>query len=349
MDVQVKEKFLQALYNRPDFTRTVSDVMHLTRCPYCGDSTKLDHGHFYIKVDLTDNSPIVYYCHKCPAHGAMNKETLELLGIDDSDIASGIKELNKNNKNYDRKKINTSDELLVFDYKVPPVKYRSDKIKYIENRLQVSLTQTDVKELKVVESLKEFNKFNGIKPCCKPWIEDIIDKCYVGFLTTGSSHILFRDITEKQEYSWLKYPITEESKKNRIFYSIGSSIDVCTEGDITINLFEGVFDALSIHLNFEKYNDNTVNIAVGGKYYEFIIMYLVSNGLFGSNVTVNVYADNDKVFNKKNKANDTTLEFYKELFKNYKHLFKQVNIIYNILYKDCGVSKDKISLKTYKI
>ena len=350
MKNEIKEIFIKKLYDRNEFIRKVRDDLFLVRCPYCGDSLTPDHAHFYIKVDISDDSPILYYCHKCPARGAVTKETLERLGIDDLSLSSGITNLNKNNKFYDKKKINSEDTIEIFDYKIPEIKYMSPKLKYIEDRLQVGLSQLDVKNIKVIESIKEFNRINDIKkPTCNYWMEQLFENNYVGFLSYGSSHILFRDITGTQELSWIKYPITAKSYKNKIFYSISSAIDIYTNEDITINLFEGVFDALSIYLNFQKETPNSVFIAVTGKYYEFIIMYLISNGLFGSNVTLNVYADNDKVFNKKNKENDTTLEYYEYLFRNYKYLFKEVNVIYNILAKDCGYPKNMISLDKHRL
>lgn len=348
--VETKEEFLKALYARDTYIRTVSDVMHLTRCPYCGDSSKTDHGHFYIKVDLSDDSPILFKCFKCPEVGIVTKDVIERLGIDNSSLSSKITLLNKSAGKYDKKQINSQESITFFDYKLPEIKNHTIKTKYIENRLGIRLTKKDIQDMKVIISLKEFNRINRIeKPTCTPYIADLFEKYYVGFLSFGSSHILFRDVTETQDISWVKYPITSESQKNKIFYSIGTSIDIFTHEDITINLFEGIFDTLSIHMNFEKDTPNTINIAITGKYYESIMLYLIGCGFFGENVYVNIYADNDAMFNKKNKGNDTTLDYYKKLFRNYKYLFHAVNVYYNMISKDCGVPKDQISLKKYKI
>ena len=60
---QIKERFIEALFSRNIYTRAVNEVQYVTRCPYCGDSVKnLNTGHFYIKVDIHDNSSIVYNC-----------------------------------------------------------------------------------------------------------------------------------------------------------------------------------------------------------------------------------------------------------------------------------------------
>jgi hypothetical protein len=52
------------------------------------------------------------------------------------------------------------------------------------------------------------------------------------------------------------------------------------------------------------------------------------------------------MYNKKNN-NPTTVEYYRKLLKNYKHLYGQVNIYYNLAGKDIGVPRQEISLKKY--
>ena len=59
----------------------------------------------------------------------------------------------------------------------------------------------------------------------------------------------------------------------------------------------------------------------------------MSLGFVGSNITVNIFADNDSTFNKKNpKATTTTIEYYQRILKNYKHLFGNIKVWYNYYY-----------------
>ena len=51
----------------------------------------------------------------------------------------------------------------------------------------------------------------------------------------------------------------------------------------------------------------------------------------------------------KNKNNTTTLEYYKKILKNYKHLFGKIYVWYNLMSKDIGVPRDKIKLQKYQI
>lgn len=345
---EIKLKFLDRLYARDMWVEKKNEIQYLTRCPFCGDSSNPSHGHFYIKVNLSDNSNIMYNCFKCPAGGVVDKDVCERLDITDIDMLTDITTLNKTADKVDKKQI-MGESFHVFDFKIPTPVY-NNKIQYLERRLGRRFTQEEVIKLKVVTSFYQFLNENDVKELtCSPGIAKLFEEKYIGFMSYGNSHILFRDVTDTMEISWVKYPICRKSSENKIFYSITSSIDPFTEEPITINLCEGVMDAASICYNLGYNKDNTITIAVTGKYYEPIVRFLIGLGLFGSNVYLNVFADNDSQFNKKNTLKDTDIDFYRKIFKNAKYLFKQIKVFYNIKSKDCGVPKEKIMLKEYKI
>lgn len=345
---EVKENFISNLFSRGVYTRKVSNVEYVTRCPFCGDSNDPSHGHFYIHIDLDKNTNMVFNCFKCSTSGVVTKDVCKRLDIDDLNILSGVSTLNKTAEKID--KLSTTDNILKFDYDIPD-KYKMDwKIMYIKNRLQIPLNESDLRKIKVVTSLYDFLNLNKIKKLtCENWQADMIEKYYIGFVSYGNGYILFRDVTGKMNIPWLKYPITEESREGRAFYTVGARIDPYTNDEININLCEGVMDAISVCYNLGYNGDNNLNIAVAGKFYEGILRYVISLGLFGDNVRVNIFADNDEKFNKKNKGKDTTLDFYKKLFKHSKLLFKSVKVFYNIKQKDCGYPKSEIILKEYRI
>lgn len=85
-NAEYKTKFVEALFSRDIWTKSVSDVQYRTRCPYCGDSSDPNTGHLYLKIDTTSNFPIIYFCQKCPAGGVMDLETIERLEIHDTEI-----------------------------------------------------------------------------------------------------------------------------------------------------------------------------------------------------------------------------------------------------------------------
>ena len=347
---EIKSLFISKLYETQEYIKKVNDEEYRIRCPFCGDSQKnLNTGHMYLKINENDNFPMFYYCFKCNEYGVINSSFLNALDMDDSSMKSSITSLNKSSDNVSSHKFINGDDNIIFDYTIPEIK-RSNKTEYIENRLGTKLSDEQLQDLKVIPSLREFLIHNEIKSLtCSNRIAYTLEDKYVGFLTYGGSHILFRDVTEKEEYSWVKYPITNESKKCRAFYSIASTVDIFTEDNITINLAEGVMDIASAFINLGFNKPNTMNIAVCGKQYHNILLKLLNMGFVGSNITVNIFADNDEEFNDNKNNKPTDLKYFKTLFKKIKYLYGEVNIYYNIIHKDIGVPKKYISLIKHKI
>lgn len=344
----IKERFLQRLKNRDVWYKKQTETEYVTRCPFCGDSDNPTHGHLYIYINLDDNSPIKYHCFKCPAGGYLDKDVCIRLGIDNLDTLTEITALNKYADKEDKKQI-MGDKFHIFDFHLPEMFY-NPKMKYIENRLGRNFLLEEYRKMKCIPSFYQFIQENNIESLmCSEDIAYMFEKNYIGFLSYGNSHILFRDVTEKMKYKWIKYPICKRSKDNKIFYSISSKIDIFSENTITVNLCEGVLDAVSICFNLGFDTENTLTIAVTGKYYEPIIRYLIGLGIFGNNVVLNIFADNDADFNKKNTQHDTDIDFYRNLFKNTKYIFKRIKVFYNIKRKDCGYPLDEILLKDYNV
>lgn len=346
---EIKLAFIDSLYERGEYMRQVNEVQYRTRCPFCGDSrSDLNTGHLYIKINPEDNYPMVYHCFKCEESGIVNDNLLLALGIDDINLKSNISSLNKTSDKIKGQKYFDDDKIINFGYKLPEIK-DYNKIRYIEDRLENTLSNEDISKFKIITSLRDFLVFNNIKEITmENYICHNIEKNYVGFLTFGGAYILFRDISNKQYYKWIKYPVTEESRGCKLFYSIENSIDVFSRENININLSEGVMDILSLYKNLEYNSNNDLNIAVGGKQYLPILNTLSGMGFVGSNINLNIFSDNDVVFNKKAK-NPTDVEYFKKLLNRQKYLYGNTNIYYNLIDKDIGVGLDKISLKKYKI
>lgn len=348
---EIKQDIIEKLFQRPGiYTRKINDKQYRTRCPLCGDSKKNENtGHFYIKIDTSDNSPIAYHCFLCEEGGILQPSLLSLLEIDDIDLKSNLSMLNKTSDKIDKKGLINNNQIITFDYKLPEIT-RGVKTEYIEKRLGLKITDNEFRSFKTITSLSDFLLFNNIHNItCSPYVASKLESKYIGFLSHGNSHILFRDITDTEELRWVKYPITPKSSNNRIFYSIESEVDIFTKDKIIINLAEGVLDILSANLNLKYNKPNTVNICVSGKYYDSIIMYLISIGFVGSNIELNIFADNDAKFNNKNINKTTSLTYYKKMLNKYRYLFKDCNVYYNLKSKDIGVPIDKIILEKYTV
>ena len=349
-NTEFKELLIQRLEETQSYFKPVSSRgEYRTRCPLCGDSDDEMKAHFYLHIDTEDNSDIVYNCFKCGRGGVLSNKVLEAFGFKDQTLLTACNTLQKTSTKIDKKGVN-KEFIYKFSYELPEIKL-SNKTYYIEKRLERKFSVEDFKRMKVIPSLKEFLYLNRInKVPFERWVIDNIDEYYIGFITEGNSHILFRDIRDNSnpDFKWLKYPINEKSKMNKVFYTMKCKIDIFTNDVIQINLSEGIFDILSACYNLNHDGENQLNIAVGGKEYRSILMYIIELGLIGNNVVVNIFADNDETFNKK--ARDpTNIEYFKNIFKNMKYLFKEVNVFYNTLSKDIGVAKEYISLKQYKL
>lgn len=347
---EIKLAFIDSLYERGEYMRQVNEVQYRTRCPFCGDSrSDLNTGHLYIKINPEDNYPMVYHCFKCEESGIVNDNLLVALGIDDINLKSNISSLNKTSDKIKGQKYFDDDKIINFGYKLPEVKdYK--KIEYIEERLKVSISDEDIRKLKIITSLKDFLVYNNIKEITmENYICHNIEKNYVGFLSYGGAYILFRDVSNTQKYKWIKYPVTRESSGCKLFYSIETSIDVFTREKININLCEGVMDIISAYKNLGYNSDKDLNIAVCGKQYLYVLNTLGSMGFIGENIDLNIFSDNDEVFNNKKNNKPTDIKYFKKLLNTQKYLYGNTNIYYNLIDKDIGVGLDKIALKKYKI
>lgn len=347
---EIKLLMIDRLFEREEYTKQVNEVEYRTRCPYCGDSQKnLNTGHLYIRINPNDNFPMVWNCFKCNEHGVVSQSFLSMMDITDMSLKDSIQSLNNTSDKLNAYQFLNNEKPIFFDYALPEIELGT-KTQYIEKRLGRKFTINELKEMKVITSFRNFLIQNKVKKLLMP--NDIayrIEDHFVGFLSYGNSYILFRDITEKDQFCWIKYPITEESKGSKVFYTISGEMDIFTNETITINLSEGIMDILSACYNLDYHKSNTMNIAVCGKRYDTIIHYLVNMGIVGSNVQINIFADNDETFNpkakdKKKKVNPTTIDYFQKVFHKYKYLFGQVNIYYNLKGKDIGVPVNEISL-----
>ena len=70
---EIKQDIIEKLFQRPGiYTRKINDKQYRTRCPLCGDSKKNENtGHLYIKIDISENSPIEYHCFLCEEGGIL--------------------------------------------------------------------------------------------------------------------------------------------------------------------------------------------------------------------------------------------------------------------------------------
>ena len=354
--IEFKKRFLDELFKTADYIRQVNDVEYRTRCPFCGDSEKnLNTGHLYLRVSLDDNYPIVYNCFKCPAAGILKKEDIKELGINDPELLNDLSKVSNRFAPVAGLKYHDGESFITFQYELPDNIRHRNKIHYIEDRIGLLIDDDRMKEMKIITSLKEFlikNKIANLT--CEPYIAQKLEDKYIGFLSYGNSHILFRDVTNTESISWIKYPISNQSNRNYVAYSLPSILDLFTDDTIIVNMCEGVVDILSIAYNLGYDIPNCINLCACGKMYKRLINHIISRGIVGGNVILNIFSDNDLIYNRKSKDKynnnyDTTIDYYRKSLHDYTYLFKEVNVYYNRAYKDYGTQKRNIELKKYRL
>ena len=332
------------------YYREVDDRRILIRCPFCGDSTNPRHAHLYIVLNIENNYNPGYICHKCGEHGAVNEDFLTMLDIANPNLKAELHVLNKTSERRSHNGYTEETKMEYFDYKIPMIR-RGSKTAYLEERLGRSFSDQELKDCKVITSLYDFMTQNQIPENeyrYPAWQMNILERDYLGFLTYGNSHILLRDITNTHDLSWLKYPITLQSAENNVIYTLAAELDPLSPKPIIINICEGVMDIVSVCYNLGYDKPGTLNVCITGNHYEKFILFLINLGLVGSNITINIFADNDAVFNPKAKRK-TTLPYFQKVFRKAKYLFGSIYVYYNVIGKDCGVPRDKIRLQKNRI
>jgi hypothetical protein len=306
------------------------------RCPYCGDSTNLNHAHLYIN----NQPPFKYFCQKCSVTGIVDNKFLRDIDLYDPEVINYVVQ-SKNNyiKNLNKKYGNNFLEIFNKNFDVLPNQYNKkelEKIKYINNRLGININEESlIEKYKIILNIEDF--FNNNKLQMNQFYKKNLSKLennYVGFLLNDNNMICFRDITGKQNERYINKKIYSENiLQSRKFYTIGNEINLSREV-YNIYLAEGIFDILGIfnHLYDCKQNDNDLFISCNGKSYNFVLKYLQTLGILNCNI--NIFSDKD-VSKKK---------IIELLHGNYLTKFNGVTLYYNNIGKDYGVTKLEIEL-----
>lgn len=315
-------------------TRVVNDRQIATRCFLCGDSAKNPYKkRLYIYFNPNDPTDYpTYYCFNCFDTGNFNVEMLHQMGIENKEADIYLRTIIKNSdmdngsrvyKNHNRDDINV---------KLPPVKAERKtllKIKYLYDRIGYKIPPEDFDRLKIVFNLREFLEFNNIRPNHKSM--DVLDRDYVGFLSTRNEYVILRDITNSNRFRYIKYNIFGNVDDTKCFYTTRASIDPIGQDDIHIVVAEGPMDVLGIIYNvFGGDIENKVFIATCDGTFKNPIIHFVRKGLVGSNIYIDAYIDTD-----------TKMDL-RQIKKDLKLFIPNFTVYYNKLYKDFGVPKSQI-------
>ena len=337
-----REVFMEL--SKIDGVEVKSSIQLATRCVLCGDSaTNPNKKRLGIKIDCNNpNEPILYNCFNCGESGVLTSTMIKEIGSDDPELLKGVRDINNSAlESEGNVKVSKYKNTKTIQVELPPLTkdpVHLAKAKYLLDRIghPDSLKIEDFQKLKIVWSIKEFLYVNGVRP--RNNYIDLLDKCYIGFLSANNEYIILRDITEKQKMRYVKYNIFGVYDNSNSFYTIKNQLNPITQEDIHFNIAEGTFDIISVLYNIYNGNDrNNIFCATCNGQYRNTINYYVDKGLVGRNIFIDIYRDND---------NDKFMN-YKKLKSQLKVYTKNYRVCYNRLYKDFGVPSDKIDVDVF--
>ena len=304
MDVKIAE-FKRKLLTTGLFRKVSGDGQYRCKsCPFCGDTKD----HMYVLIKQNDDTPVLYNCFKCNAHGIVNQTFMDYFGIDDIEIPK-VKGRKRIRPGVD----NTVIDVLNVETDTETIRVASD---YIEYRLGVRPSAEDLKKFMLIGNPVEYVTayLDG-----KTW--GLKDRIWF-MLNNGS--IIGRSLNEDNNSRWMKRSVVGTMAG---LYSIKQP--VATDKPINVCICEGVMDAIGLY--YHGNIPNALFIATMGSRYEAGIQYVIDAGIFGDSVNIRIYKDADieRVF----------------VNKRYVPFFKSISVYRNTLAKDYGVYSDKIEIE----
>ena len=315
-DVNVdKIKILDAIREKSIFFKKVSPIRYRMRCPFCGDSQKdMNTGHMYLKCEMDPISPILYYCFKanCQAKGVVDEEFLKLMDIDPNKVG-GIDEVRRHNK------LSSYRKSTNIDVGIP---YKGKQYEYLQYRLNIPF---DIEELSKFKIIWDVDKFKSLLPN-RLQHRIVSAEEGISFLSTDQLSIMTRFYQPKTT-PWLKQRL--DNSEDKILYTIKSDVDLFSEEPITIFIAEGIITLISVYHNFKM--ENSVYIATLGARYDDGIVFLIDKGIYGENVNIHLYVDNN-----------ITISHVKSTVKKYRWLYNEIVVFQNMRADDFGVPSSQI-------
>lgn len=344
MKIKSVVAFLKTLPHRE--SGNGSNIM--VRCPFCGDSKKnRDSTHFSIKVDVQEGSPLLYQCfqpsYRCGAKGVLTSSVLQKLGCRNMNTLLDLSKYNKSIhivKDKFHEKRNRQYTLVN-----PLTSQNIKKAEYVNSRLGVNLTPSEMKALKIQLSLFEFLETNYIRKLSYPIdVCEVLDKATVGFVSAYDDYLICRDITKRQ-ITGRRYTMYrtsgDTSPDDMKLYIIPAKIDIMSPKATVIHLAEGTFSILGayLHTGMQEKGRNNIYIANCGTGYRNSIEHIAKQYGF-CNMQIHIYSDND-----------VPIKEYEKLHKIISSVYdiESFKIHYNTLKEDFGYPSSQIKIKTCTI
>lgn len=299
-------KFKEALLSSGLF-KHMNTYEYTCQCPYCHDNRE----HCYVKIDTASDSPVVFWCHICTAHGIVRKDFLDRLNLDiEMPKYTGSKPLD----------VNKGVSIKVTGDTVTD-KHDTSKVRdYIERRVGHYPTLDELKMFNYVGDPRKYAfDYLGYNGEGKPFNNR-------HWFKMSNGNITGRWKDDNTDHRWMNFRTNRV--KGGALYTFRKGID--TSKPITVVIAEGIFDVIGLYYNGRI--ENGIFIGVAGKGYERGIKHILSKGIFGDSVSVRIYRD-PNVDNNEVYVNPIMRE-----------LFKSVDLYYNAFDKDYGILPDELDI-----
>lgn len=283
-------------------------------CPACN---KIDH--CYVKFDLSTDSPLVWYCHRCNEKGIINQKFLDYFNLTDLKVPyTRTRKKVKVNKTIDIGK----------DIQLIDVNNTSELIKivnYFKYRVGVEPTLQELNEFRCLTEARMYaSQYLGVQKSSS-YFEPFI------WFRLDNGNIQGRNTSDNGEFRWLKF-------KNNVtagitgLYSIRKAFDI--ESEINVCLCEGIFDAIGLYYyNRNEVGINSIYVACLGKNFEAGINSVINRGIFGQSVNIRIYKDSD--------VSAKSIKIQPSIRK----LFKSVSVYENTIGHDYGYPANQIDAR----
>lgn len=244
-------------------SETKSHIIY--RCPYCGDSKKLDHGHLHVS-----KTKPVYRCVRCGHAGHITK-LLQELNAHDVVISEDILK-NTETRVFSK---NVKNDNLILNYNIEEYIYD-----YFNERLGI----TDLKKYNVLSYDDYVNVLNSIDE--KNIMEDVIP-----FLSFKGNFMVIRSINDDRFRYW-NYSL---DKSHGDYYCVLEEFSFKEfVKHKTIVIAEGIFDIINIHHIYNnEYPHSTIYVAGKGFTMWNTLRYIRERTLCYK-PNIELYADEDK-------------------------------------------------------
>jgi hypothetical protein len=277
----------------------------ICRCPYCEIGSDKKHFHLYVSLETP-----IFHCFKseCNQKGTVEKLIYKLSGKKDDTF-------------YDKSLQKSKVETIKIDnksLKIPELNLESfnDKLQYINKRS----FDTDICKLQgLIFDINLFLLENNLMTDDIKKYKDFLQENFIGFLTRNQSTLILRNIDEKSKLRYHKIEIKQIPFAD--YYAIYED-----QFKSDIILAEGIFDILVEKKidSINKKESSKLYAACLSSNYESLIKSLAYNDL---QFRQHIHILSDR---------GISIEYYKKVKNNLKHLIDSLVVYYNNDGKDFG-------------